>query len=75
MEGFGQGMGLGMGWGWFIGLVVLVLIVLLIVRSLGPTTADKSTGAGESALDVLKKRYARGEIDKEEFEEKKKDLM
>jgi putative membrane protein len=75
MEGFGHGMGIGMGWGWIIGLVVLVLIVLLIVRSIGPTAGDKPAAEGESALDVLKKRYARGEIDKEEFEEKKKDLM
>ena len=75
MEGFGHGMGIGMGWGWIIGLVVLVLIVLLVVRSIGPNTEGNSPAAGESALDVLKKRYARGEIDKEEFEEKKKDLM
>jgi len=29
----------------------------------------------ESALEILKKRYARGEIGREEFEEKKKDLV
>jgi len=29
----------------------------------------------ESAIEILKKRYARGEINREEYEEKKKDLV
>lgn len=69
MEGFGH----GMGWGWIIGLIVIGLIIWLIVRTTMHSTSP-ADGKRDSALDVLKKRYARGEIDKQEFEEKKKDL-
>jgi len=74
MEGIGHGMGIGMGWGWILGLLLLVLVIWLVVRSTGQTGASTHSGE-ETALDVLKKRYARGEINKEEFENKKKDLM
>jgi putative membrane protein len=82
--GHGPGMmGWGSGMGWLGGsimvifwIAVIVGIVLLIRWLIISTrTPSHGTSSGESALDILKKRYARGEIDKQEFEEKKKDLM
>lgn len=56
-------------------IVVLGLIVWLVVAAIRrPGGSQNSTWSG-SALEVLKKRYARGEISKEEYEEKKKDLV
>ena len=66
--------GFGIGFMWIIWIVVMIAIILLAKGYFSP--AKKESGAiGESALDLLKKRYAQGEISKEEFEEKKRDLM
>ncbi len=76
-------MGSGMWGGWmflmpiffiiFWGLVIWGIVAL--VRGLnGSRGSDSGSSRPDSALEVLKKRYARGEIDKEEYEEKKKDL-
>jgi len=40
-----------------------------------PATDDQQIGASESALDILDKRYASGEINKEEYEERKRALI
>ncbi len=37
--------------------------------------SEQAHTTSESALEILKKRYARGEINKAEYEEKKKDLV
>ena len=56
-------------------LLFWVLIIVAIV-ALGKWVFDRSGGAprGKSALDILNQRYARGEIGKDEFEQKKRDL-
>jgi putative membrane protein len=62
----------GMWFGWIFWLAIIGLIiwgVKTIARS-----HDSSLPRQESALDILKKRYARGEISREEFEQMKKDL-
>ena len=80
----GPGMMGGYGMGWFGGIFMIVFWVLVIVGLvflikwlIQSTKAEsgRSISNSSSAIDILKQRYARGEIDKEEFEEKKKDLI
>ena len=78
--GPGMGWGYGMGWFWTIlmaafWIVVIVGIVFLIRWLVISTIAGgRAARSEDSPLEILKRRYARGEIDKQEFEEKKKDL-
>ena len=72
------GHGTGMMWGmrWIFMMIfwgfILVALIFLVRWLVGVTRTPKTE---ESALEILKKRYARGKIDKEEFEQKKKDLL
>jgi putative membrane protein len=73
-----EGMMWGFGWWWMMifWIVAIVGLILLIKWIFEKGRTDRGTSqTGESALDILKKRYAKGEINKEEFEQKKKDLI
>jgi len=60
-------MGIGMLLFW--GLLIAALVLLIRY------TAGAGSGKSKNrALDLLRERYARGEIDREEFEQKKRDL-
>jgi putative membrane protein len=71
--GYGWGMG-GFGFIFMIIFWGLILAGVIFVIKLLIGNA-KGEGKTETALDILKKRYAKGEISKEEFEEKKKDVV
>lgn len=69
------------GWLGWIGMVVwwvlLVFLVLSAIRWFSERSVPQSGGTGnmprgKSALEILKERYAKGEIEKKEYEEKRK---
>lgn len=70
----------GSGFGWFLGPLMMVFwfallvgAVVLIVRWLGASGhADpRRKAAGSDAMNTLRERFAKGEIDKAEFEERR----
>lgn len=68
-----------MGWGgggayaiWhLLWWVLLIAVVVLVIRAL---SGNRPLAGSSRALQILQERYARGEIDKEEFESRKRDL-
>lgn len=70
----GGGMGIWMFFNMIFWILVIVGIVLLAVSIARTAERGEHPKVEESALDILKKRYARGEINKEEYEEKKRDI-
>jgi len=76
----GMGMGGMVIWGLasvLFGLLVLfgfVLAVAYAVKRMWGKDSERASGRDDSALDLLKKRYARGEINKEEFDRTKKEI-
>lgn len=74
--------GMGMGWPgmifmWIFWVLIIVGLIVLIRWLLQSSRDNRPLASGPQAaraLDILAERYARGEIDKEEYEQKKRDL-
>lgn len=66
------------GWWWhmsgmWIFWIILIVLVVFLVGWL-PTAGQRHESPRESPIEVLKRRYAQGEIEKEEYERKLADL-
>ncbi len=65
----------GMEFGWLFIIIFSVLVILGIVHLINLLSGEKGARQqGESPLDIIKRRYAKGEITKDDFEKMKRDL-
>lgn len=74
--GYGSDWGYMGIFGWLLMIVFWALIIIgiiALVRGISENGGRYRRG-GNSSIEILKERYAKGEIDKKEFEAKKKDL-
>lgn len=73
-----SGINSGMGFGGMIMMILFWALVIsgfvLIIRWLMGNKGPEGYNPRETPLDILKKRYAKGEINQDEFERMKKDL-
>ena len=76
MDGFGMTGGFGFGWIFMIlwWVLIIVGIAALVKWMVTPSGGYSRTGSDSKALDILKERYARGEIDEQDFQKRKRDL-
>lgn len=68
-----------MWWGmWGFGMLVMfifwILVIVGLILGIRWLVGQNRVARADSAMEILRQRYARGEINKEEFEAKKKDL-
>lgn len=59
---------------WLLGVVIIVIVIGLILKALTQGSSHLYS-RDKTALEILKERYAKGEIDREEFEQRKADLL
>ena len=71
-----SGFGMGGGFGMLIFWIVILALVFFGVRGIMSSSSNRQKHVeSNDAMRILESRYAKGEIDRSEFEEKKRDLQ
>ena len=76
MDGYGMGGGFGFGGGFMIlwWIVIIVGVVMLVKWLASSYGAEGRSALEKTAMEILEERYARGEIDEQEFQKRKREL-
>lgn len=77
MDTMGGFTGWSHGFGWLFMMLIWLLIIVgivVIVKWIVSASSAAQAPQKKTALDILKERYARGEIDQAEFEQKRRDI-
>jgi putative membrane protein len=61
-----------LGYGWIIGIIILIIILILVVVN---QKKNSRRIKEKSPIEIIRERYAKGEISKEEFEEKRRTII
>ncbi|GBD91079.1 hypothetical protein BMS3Abin04_01803 [bacterium BMS3Abin04] len=72
-----NGMFGGMWFGWLFWIILIAIIIWAVLQFTNrnqPTNHSTNIVEKETPLDILKKRYAKGEITKEEYDEMRKNI-
>lgn len=70
----GGSMFFGGGFMWLIWILLIAIVIFSVKATMGGGSVS-NVQMNESPLEILKKRYARGEIDEQEFERRRSDLV
>ena len=70
----GNGFGMGFGGGFMWLFIVLLIIALVWIGTAVAGGSGRSRDAPRNALEILKERYANGEIDRDQFERMRRDI-